>query len=97
MATDGVVVMFGNSSGDPTPLGFRDFGGRARTKLYSFHVYDSGEPPTLGADLGLMTSLIASGALTPDIGFQGTWRDATSAIAALRNRQFVGKAVLDVD
>lgn len=95
-ADDGIVVIFGNSSGESTPLSFRDFAS-ARSRLYSFRVYASGEPPTFGEDLGVMASLIAAGDLKPEIGFEGTWRDPRPALTALQDREFNGKAILNLD
>ena len=45
---DGVVAMFGNSSGQDSTVAFKQFGGRAHARLYAFFVYESGEPPTFG-------------------------------------------------
>jgi len=96
MAEDGTVAVFGNSSGEETPLSFRDFGGHARAKVYGFFVYQSGDRPTFGEDLGLMASLIAEGSLQPQIGFQTNWSDPAPAFTALQNRQVDGKAVLQI-
>lgn len=95
-AEDGTVVMFGNSSGEPTPLSFRDFAS-ARSRLYAFRVYASGEPPAFGEDLGTMAAFIAAGGLKPHIGFEGAWRDPLPALAALQDREFSGKAVLSLE
>jgi len=97
VAEDGTVVMFGNSSGEQTPLSFRDFGGHPRSRLYAFFVYQSGERPSFGEDLGVLASLIGKGDLTPQIGFETSWRDPTPAFTALAERQVSGKAVLHID
>jgi len=95
MAADGTIVVFGNSAGEDTPLSFRDFRG-ARARIHGFHVYGTLEPPTFGEDLGLLASLIASGDLKPQVGYEGTWQDPRPAIYALRDREIEGKAVLRV-
>ena len=91
-ADDGDVVVFGNSSGEETAISFRDLRGSLR--IHAFHVYGSGEPPTFGEDLGLLASLIASGDLHPQVGYEGSWEDPRPALYALRDREIEGKAVL---
>jgi NADPH2:quinone reductase len=93
---DGALVFFGNSSQQPSTISFADFGGHPRARLLPFHVYETG-PATFGADLALMASLIVSGQLKPQIGYQGSWRNLDAALAGLRDRRFGGKAVLTID
>ncbi len=93
LAEDAVVVMYGNSSGEPASINF----GRPRARIQRFFVYESGESPTFGQDLRLMAGLIASGDLHPKVGFEGTWRESVKALTALRERRVVGKAVLTID
>jgi len=97
VAPEGVVIVFGFSSREPSAISFANFGGRTRARIESFYVYQSGEPPTFGDDLGFMAGLIATGQLTPQIGFRGSWRDLEQGLATLRNRQAFGKVVLEVD
>ncbi len=96
-ARDGTVVVFGSSSPEPSTISFSDFAGRAHATIYGFFVYESGEPPTFGEDLGYLASLVAGGELDPGLGWQGPWTDLPAALAALRNRQVAGKVVLTVD
>jgi NADPH:quinone reductase-like Zn-dependent oxidoreductase len=90
---DGALIFFGNSSREPSSISFADFGGHPRARLLPFHVYESGPPP-FAADLELMARLVGSGRLKPLVGYQGSWRNMDAALAALRDRQFAGKAVL---
>jgi NADPH:quinone reductase-like Zn-dependent oxidoreductase len=94
-ADDGLVVVFGNSSGEQTPLSFRELHGTVQVR--GFGVYRSGEPPTFGEDLNVLASLIAAGDLDPEVGFEGSWRNPDAAFAALGERRVNGKAVLTVD
>jgi NADPH:quinone reductase-like Zn-dependent oxidoreductase len=97
VARDGRVVVFGNSSGQDSSIAFGSFAGRAHATVYAFFVYESGEPPTFGADLSLLASEVAAGRLEPIVGVQGSWSDPTSALESLRERRMEGKAVLLVD
>jgi NADPH2:quinone reductase len=91
---DGIVAMFGNSSGQDSRVAFQQFSGRAHARLYAFFVYESGEPPTFGQDLGVMAQEIGAGQLHPQIGMEANWRDPLGALTALRERAMEGKAVL---
>ena len=93
---DGVVAVFGNSSGQDASVGFGNFAGHAHARLYAFYVYESGEPPTFGSDLGVLANEIAAGRLRPQVGVEASWRDPIGALNALRERQLEGKAVLTI-
>ncbi len=97
VARDGIVVLFGNSSAQDSTVSFASFTGRAHARLYAFFVYESGEPPTFGADLGLMAAEIGAGRLDPQVGLEASWRDPLGALDALRQRSIEGKAVLAID
>jgi NADPH:quinone reductase-like Zn-dependent oxidoreductase len=97
VAPGGVIVIFGNSSDTPASISFGEFRGRAGAKIVSFFVYESGEPPSFGADLQLLADMIAEGRLHPQIGLEVGWADANSAFEALAQRRVNGKAVLLVD
>jgi NADPH:quinone reductase-like Zn-dependent oxidoreductase len=97
VARDGLVVVFGNSSGQDSTINFRGFAGRPHARVYAFFVYESGEPPTFGADLGLMAAEIGAGRLEPQVGLEASWRDPVAALEALRERNIEGKAVLAID
>jgi NADPH:quinone reductase len=94
---DGTVAVFGNSSGEASTVSFAAFGGHPHAKLYAFFVYESGEPPTFGADLGLLAREIAAGRLQPQLGLESSWRNPLAALEALRQRNLEGKAVLTID
>jgi NADPH:quinone reductase-like Zn-dependent oxidoreductase len=94
---DGTVVLFGNSSGQDSSVSFASFAGHAHAKLYAFFVYESGEPPTFGADLALLAGEVGAGRLTPQVGLEASWRDPMRALESLRERRIEGKAVLEID
>lgn len=97
VAGEGVVVMYGNSSKEPTTIpGFPDFGGRPHAKLYAFFIYLSGDRPTFGEDLGLLAKLIAEQKLKPEIGATFGWDEFAKAFDGLSSRKIRGKAVLRV-
>jgi NADPH2:quinone reductase len=97
VGADGTVVLFGNSSGEDSSVSFGGFAGHPRARLYAFFVYESGEPPTFGSDLGILVGEVAAGRLHPQIGLESSWRDPLGALEALRARKLDGKAILTVD
>jgi NADPH:quinone reductase len=94
---DGTVALFGNSTGQESKVAFGSVLSAPHAKLYAFFVYESGQPPTFGADLTLLAGEIAGGRLEPQIGLDASWREPVRALDALRERNLEGKALLIID
>jgi NADPH2:quinone reductase len=92
----GTVVVFGNSSGEPTPLNFRDFAEHQNARIQGFHYFTSEAEERFAPDLALLAGLVADGALRPRIVEHG-WRDLARIGPMLRNRQIPGKAVFHIE
>ena len=97
IAPKGTVVVFGNSSGEPTTLGFADFRGAANARVQSFSYFTSKPEGRFADDLALLVALVAEGSLRPQIGAQRSWRDISAVAEDLRERRIRGKAVLLVE
>jgi len=93
----GTVVVYGNSSGDPTMISFADFRSAQNSRVQSFHYFTSEAEDRFAPDLALLVSLIADGSLKPRIGVECSWRDIAQVAEQLRDRRVSGKAVLLVD
>jgi NADPH:quinone reductase-like Zn-dependent oxidoreductase len=94
VAPGGTVFSYGNSSGEPTPVSFfQFFGGHEQAVLRHF-VFVTGEP--VGADLAALAQLVADGRLSVEISQERNWEQVNEALAAVRDRQVTGKAVLIV-
>ena len=93
----GTIVVYGNSSGEPTTLAFADFRGAPNSRLQSFSYFSSESEDRFAPDLALLVSLIADGLLKPQIGIECGWRDFAEIAEQLRERRVAGKAVLLVD
>jgi len=93
----GAVVVFGNSSGEPTSIGFADFRGGQNARLQSFFYFTSGPEEQFGPDLALLVSLVADKSLTPQTGPERSWRELPQVAEELRDRKLGGKAVFRVE
>ncbi|WP_421916269.1 zinc-binding dehydrogenase [Mesorhizobium sp.] len=93
VAPGGTIVMFGSSSGELTPIGFRQFvPDHEGARLQTFAYYTSG--PDIGADIASLLALVAAGRLETRVAMTMPWTDIARALDALRQRSFSGKAVL---
>ena len=95
VAPGGIVVSFGNSSGEPTTFDIRQFFPRHGARLQGFRLIP--ELERLGSaslDLGALAVLAGDGNLDPQIDLEVPWTDAAEAIERLLDRRLAGKAVL---
>jgi NADPH2:quinone reductase len=92
----GTVVVYGNSSAEPTTIGFANFRGAPNSRIQSFSYFTSEAEERFAPDLALLVSLIADGSLKPQIGVERDWRDVLAVGEQLRERRVAGKAVLTV-
>ncbi len=91
----GVVVIYGNSSGEPAPLNFRDFAEHQNARLQGFHYFTSESEEKFGPDLALLVSLVADGSLKPCV-VEHDWHEIPAAGARLLARGIAGKAVFRI-
>jgi NADPH:quinone reductase len=88
----GTLVMFGNSSGDPTSFNVRDIYNGAFVRLQGFELFFGGEP--FGRDLAYLVSLVADEILDPQLAAELPWLDTPEAMQRVWNREAVGKVAL---
>ena len=93
----GVIVMFGNSSGEPTSISFPEFTDHRNSRIQAFHYFTSAPEERFGPDLALLAGLIADGALHPRIGSETSWRELPRVAAELRERRLEGKAIFRIE
>jgi NADPH:quinone reductase-like Zn-dependent oxidoreductase len=92
----GTVVVYGNSSGEPTALNFRDFAEHQNARIQAFHYFTSEPEERFGPDLGLLAGLIADGSLKPRVS-EHSWRELPRIGPLLRDRQIPGKAIFHIE
>ena len=92
----GTIVVFGNSSGDPTPFNFRDLAEHPNARIQGFSYFTSEPEERFAPDLALLAGLVADGSLKPHL-VEHSWRELAQIGPQLRNRQISGKAVFHID
>jgi len=92
----GTIVVFGNSSGEPMPLSFRDFAEHPNARIQTFSYFTSEAEERFAPDLALLVSVVADGSLKPHL-VERSWRDLAEIGPQLRDRRIPGKAVFRVD
>ena len=92
----GTIVIFGNSSGEPTALTFRDFAEHPNARIQGFSYFTSEAEERFAPDLALLASLVGDGPLKPVLA-EHSWRDIAKVGPELRDRHIAGKAVFRID
>ena len=92
----GTIVVYGNSSGEPTPIDFRMFGEHQNARIQAFHYFTAEPEERFGPDLALLASLVADGSLRPRVA-EYNWCEINRVGPLLRQRQVPGKAVFLID
>ena len=88
----GTLVMFGNSSDDPTTFNVRDIYNDALIRLQGFELFFGGDP--FGRDLASLAALVAERKLDPQLADELPWEEMPEALKQLRNRAVAGKFAL---
>jgi NADPH:quinone reductase-like Zn-dependent oxidoreductase len=92
----GTIVVFGNSSGEPTPFSFRDLAEHPNARILGFSYFTSEAEERFAPDLALLVSLVADASLKPHL-VEHRWRELAQIGPQLRDRQICGKAVFHID
>src|SRR6516165_1251275 len=92
----GTIVVFGNSSGDPTPFSFRNLAEHPNARIQGFSYFTSEAEDLFAPDLALLAGLVADGSLKPHL-VEHSWRELARIGPLLRDRQIRGKAVFHID
>lgn len=90
----GTLVMFGNSSNEPTTFNVRDIYNDAHIRLQGFELFYGGDP--FGRDLGYLVTLVAERKLDPQLAAELPWEEIQEAMERLRNRGVAGKVALTI-
>jgi len=95
VAPGGTVLLFGNSSREPSTIDFTAFFGHEEATVRSY--FSARHEADAGRLLAMLLDLLAGGRLEVEIGFRASWDRLNEAMDGLSERRFAGKAVLTVD
>ena len=90
----GTLVMFGNSSNEPTTFNVRDVYNDALIRLQGFELFFGGDP--FGRDLAYLARLVDARKLDPQLAGERSWEELPEAMERLRNRDVAGKVALTI-
>ena len=89
---DGTLVMFGNSSTEPTTFDVRDVFNDGLVRLQGFELFFGDEP--FGRDLQYLAMLVGEGKLDPQLAGALPWEEIEGAMQRLQDRDVAGKFAL---
>ena len=89
---DGTLVMFGNSSNEPTTFDVRDVFNDGLVRLQGFELFFGDEP--FGRDLQYLATLVGEGKLDPQLAGALPWEEIEGAMQRLQDRDVAGKFAL---
>ena len=89
---DGTLVMFGNSSDEPTTFDVRDVFNDGLVRLQGFELFYGGG--AFGPDLRYLARLVGEGKLDPQLAGAMPWEEIEEAMQRLQNRDVAGKLAL---
>jgi NADPH:quinone reductase len=98
VAARGILLSYGNSSGEPTTFDVSGFYNRSGARLQGLRIWDELARYGSGVrDLTFLAEQVAAGRLDPQISLTTSWREVHPALDALMERRVLGKAVLMID
>src|SRR3954470_21553678 len=95
VAPGGTVLLFGNSSREPSTIDFTAMFGHEEATVRSY--FSARHEADAGRLLAMLLDLLAAGRLEVEVGFRASWDRLDEAMDGLSERRFAGKAVLTVD
>jgi len=96
VAPHGAIVVYGNTSGEPTPVSFTDFRRAQNARIESLFHFTAEPPSAFAADLAILAEMLARKTIAPTISGTHGWSALASVIAALRSGRFRGKPVFRI-
>jgi NADPH:quinone reductase-like Zn-dependent oxidoreductase len=93
VAPAGIIVVYGNTSGQPAPFSFQDFGRHQNAGIQTLFHFTSDPPTAFAGDLAILVDRLASGKLEVPVAGVHEWTELPNVIGELRAGRFRGKHV----
>jgi NADPH:quinone reductase len=97
LAKDGICVTFGATAGRESVIDVGSFYGKGGLQLYGFILFHEVRQQPAGVGLQRLVKLVEQGKLKPHIDLEADWTEVGEVAQQLRDRRYVGKAVLRVN
>jgi NADPH:quinone reductase-like Zn-dependent oxidoreductase len=94
VAPVGVIVVFGNTSGEPTPFDFRSFRSAQNAGIETLFHYSAEPPSAFAGDLRCLVERLANRQIRPMISGEHDWSELPSVVTELRSGRFRWEACL---
>lgn len=97
LAVDGTCVMFGATAESEITFNASKFYSKGGLSLYGFILFHELKKQSVAAGLATLVEQVATGALVPHIEVTASWTEIAAVSQQLTDRQFMGKAVLQIE
>lgn len=96
VAPAGIVVVYGNTSREPAPFDFRNFGGAQNARVETLFHYSAEPPSAFAGDLRVLAERLAAHEITPVISGEHDWSALAGIVTELATGRFRGKHVFRI-
>ncbi len=93
VAPGGMIVVYGNTSGEPAPFSFQDFGKHQNASIQTLFHFTCEPATAFAPDLAALAEHLAAGRLKLTVAGVHGWRDLPKVVGELRRNRFRGKHV----
>lgn len=97
VAPGGEIVIYGNTSGEPTPFSFMDFWNAQNAHIQALFHFTAEPLAAIGPDLAILAEQLGVGRLKPTIGGEHDWSQLAKVIGELKRGRFRGKHVFRIE
>ncbi|HEY2534826.1 MAG TPA: zinc-binding dehydrogenase [Xanthobacteraceae bacterium] len=96
IAPAGTIVVYGNTSREPTPFDFRNFGSAQNARIETLFHYSVEPPSAFAGDLCYIAERLEARQITPVISGEHDWSELPSVVTELTTGRFRGKHVFRI-
>lgn len=93
VAPGGMIVVYGNTSGQPAPFSFQDFGRHQNASIQTLFHFTSEPATAFAPDLATLAERLTLGQLRLTVAGVHDWRELPKIVGELRRSRFRGKHV----
>jgi NADPH:quinone reductase-like Zn-dependent oxidoreductase len=92
----GIIVVFGNTSGEPAPFNFMGFSNGQNARIQTLFHFNIDPPTAIKPDLATLADQLSAGRLKLNISGEHDWSELGRVVGELKRGRFRGKHVFRV-